>query len=165
MEWVRLFGTTGGLENAGKVADEFGLKVAHGAWLSSDLAANKLEIGSTTLLRGRVAHVNPAQHKIGTYIKVGGSWWTKPTFVQPDVLIGSDGTWNANVTTGGNDTQASHIAVFLVPLSYTLPFAAGQADLPATPHFATTKWSRPGSNWQPLPCKGSALPIELRPRY
>ncbi len=25
-------------------------------------------------------------------------------------------------------------------------------------------WSRPGSNRQPLPCKGSALPVELRPR-
>ena len=25
-------------------------------------------------------------------------------------------------------------------------------------------WRRPGSNRQPLPCKGSALPIELRPR-
>lgn len=26
------------------------------------------------------------------------------------------------------------------------------------------RWSRPGSNRQPLPCKGSALPVELRPR-
>lgn len=31
-------------------------------------------------------------------------------------------------------------------------------------HFPTrSAWSRPGSNRQPLPCKGSALPIELRP--
>src|SRR3954454_22578261 len=27
-----------------------------------------------------------------------------------------------------------------------------------------TKWSRPGSNWQPPRCKRGALPIELRPR-
>ena len=28
-----------------------------------------------------------------------------------------------------------------------------------------TKWRRPGSNRQPPPCKGGALPIELRPRF
>jgi hypothetical protein len=26
------------------------------------------------------------------------------------------------------------------------------------------KWRRPGSNRQPPPCKGGALPVELRPR-
>ncbi len=35
---------------------------------------------------------------------------------------------------------------------------AGESDM------IETKWSRPGSNRQPLACKASALPIELRPR-
>ncbi len=30
--------------------------------------------------------------------------------------------------------------------------------------FLASRWSRPGSNRQPLACKASALPIELRPR-
>ena len=30
--------------------------------------------------------------------------------------------------------------------------------------FFKKKWRRPGSNRQPPPCKGGALPIELRPR-
>ncbi len=30
--------------------------------------------------------------------------------------------------------------------------------------FLVSRWSRPGSNRQPLACKASALPIELRPR-
>ncbi len=37
-------------------------------------------------------------------------------------------------------------------------------DLSPAFHSHTHQWRRPGSNRQPLPCKGSALPIELRPR-
>jgi hypothetical protein len=32
-------------------------------------------------------------------------------------------------------------------------------------HRLSTAWSRPGSNRQPLACKASALPVELRPRH
>lgn len=48
------------------------------------------------------------------------------------------------------------------------------SDRPAVVNFSKTffsklfagvsLWRRPGSNRQPLPCKGSALPIELRPQ-
>ena len=68
--WVRTFGCTSGQEVEGRVAHELGLKVAVGAWLNSDLAANDKEIssliaigkagqadmlivGSEVLLRGR----------------------------------------------------------------------------------------------------------------
>ena len=67
--WVRTFGSTRGLENAPRIAREFGLKVAAGAWLGTNLSANEIEIqnliaaasagyvditviGNETLLRG-----------------------------------------------------------------------------------------------------------------
>ncbi|MEI8067981.1 MAG: glycosyl hydrolase family 17 protein [Candidatus Shapirobacteria bacterium] len=68
-KWIRTFGCTGSLANVGKIAHQFKLKVAVGAWLSKDLKANNKEIaslikiakdgqadtliiGSETLLRG-----------------------------------------------------------------------------------------------------------------
>ena len=43
-EWIRTFSCSAGLEKAGVVAHELGLKAAIGAWLSKDLAANEREI-------------------------------------------------------------------------------------------------------------------------
>ncbi|OGY25961.1 MAG: hypothetical protein A2Z24_02480 [Candidatus Woykebacteria bacterium RBG_16_44_10] len=42
--WIRTFGCGAGLEKAGQIAHEMGLKAAIGAWLSSDLTANEREI-------------------------------------------------------------------------------------------------------------------------
>lgn len=45
------------------------------------------------------------------------------------------------------------------------PFpVASLTGYPATLVSSPLHWSRPGSNRQPLACKASALPIELRPR-
>lgn len=43
-QWVRTFSCLNGLEKAGGIAHEFGLKAAVGAWLSDNLSANELEI-------------------------------------------------------------------------------------------------------------------------
>jgi exo-beta-1,3-glucanase (GH17 family) len=68
-EWIRTYGVGGGLERAGAVAHELGLKAAIGVWLGRNQAANErqlaagiacarsgdadmLVIGSETLLRG-----------------------------------------------------------------------------------------------------------------
>jgi exo-beta-1,3-glucanase (GH17 family) len=48
-EWIATFGTSGGLDKAGKIAHQLGLKIAVGAWLSGDLDANEREI--LTLIR------------------------------------------------------------------------------------------------------------------
>jgi exo-beta-1,3-glucanase (GH17 family) len=45
-EWIRTFGCTKGLEKAGSIAHEMGLKAALGAWLGRDLAANEREISN-----------------------------------------------------------------------------------------------------------------------
>jgi exo-beta-1,3-glucanase (GH17 family) len=44
--WVRTFGCTNGLEVAGRVAHELGLKIAVGAWLGTNSAANEIEISN-----------------------------------------------------------------------------------------------------------------------
>ena len=44
--WIRTFGCTGNLANVGKISRGYGLKVAVGVWLSSDLSANEKEISS-----------------------------------------------------------------------------------------------------------------------
>lgn len=44
--WVRTFGATDGLENVPRIAREFGLQVAMGAWLSADLATNELQLAA-----------------------------------------------------------------------------------------------------------------------
>jgi hypothetical protein len=54
--------------------------------------------------------------------------------------------------------------------AFGVQFSAFQAAFSAgnrtqkTENSPLTQWRRRGSNPQPLPCKGSALPIELRPR-
>jgi len=86
-------------------------------------------LGSFQDLQGRIGHVNPVDHKVGVYINVQGRWWIKPTAANPNVAIGFDGTWTADITTGGVD-QASEIIAFLVPLDYSLPIILGAFALP-----------------------------------
>ncbi len=83
-------------------------------------------------LRGRVAHVTTCDHRVAVYIFVDGGWWTKPTFAAPVRRIGWLGDWSCDITTGGNDPQATRIAAFLIPASYEPPLAMGTfAELPA----------------------------------
>ena len=45
-QWVRTFGSTHGLENAGRIAHVLQLKIAMGAWIGKDPAANEAELES-----------------------------------------------------------------------------------------------------------------------
>lgn len=87
--------------------------------------------GAYQHLQGRVLHADPVTHVLSVAIFVGG-WWTKPTFAQPTVALRGDGTWSANITTGGNDPDATAIAAFLVPVGFPPPLLAGDATLPAS---------------------------------
>jgi hypothetical protein len=86
-------------------------------------------VGSTNNLHGSVTAVTPASYRVAVYIKVGGGWWTKPTFESPLTVIQSDSTWVCDITTGGNDPCASDIAAFLVPSSYSPPLGQGESTL------------------------------------
>lgn len=44
--WVRTFGCTHGVESAGRIARNLRLKIAMGAWIAEDLAANEKELTS-----------------------------------------------------------------------------------------------------------------------
>jgi hypothetical protein len=83
-------------------------------------------------LRGRVSGVDFASYRVAPYIQIeGGGWWTKPSFAMPTVPIAADGTFVANVTTGGIDYLATAFCAALVPAGVTPPQAAGAGRVPA----------------------------------
>jgi hypothetical protein len=88
-------------------------------------------IGSSEDLSGRVEGVNPEMYGIAVYIRVGGGWWTKPTFATSVTPIASDGTWNCSYATGGDDTSATVIRAYLIPLGYSPPAMSGGSSLPS----------------------------------
>jgi len=49
-QWIRLFGSRLGLENAGRIAHSMGLKVACGAWIDTNTTTNELELTSLTTM-------------------------------------------------------------------------------------------------------------------
>ena len=88
-------------------------------------------IGSSADLHGQVWHVAPGDYGVAVYIKVLGGWWTKPFWNNPVTPIACDGSWICDITTGGEDAQATDIAAFLIPLTYTPPAATWDGVLPA----------------------------------
>ncbi len=87
--------------------------------------------GSSNNLFGQVFHVNTDDYKVAVYIYVGG-WWTKPTFANPLTNIGLDGSWECDITTGGNDPLATQIVAYLVPKTFSPPPMSGGQTLPPT---------------------------------
>lgn len=88
-------------------------------------------IGSSDDLRGQVWHVVPGDYGVAVYIKVHGGWWTKPYWNNPVTAISCDGFRVCDITIGGVDPQATDIAVFVIPLTYTPPPATGAGVLSA----------------------------------
>lgn len=86
--------------------------------------------GTTEDVAGRVSGVNPAEYRVAVCVYVGDGWWTKPTFAQPSVAIGSDGNWVCDITTGGDDIHSTRIAAFAVPASFSVPLCSGRTALP-----------------------------------
>ncbi|MGA7341194.1 MAG: hypothetical protein WBE72_03225 [Terracidiphilus sp.] len=92
-------------------------------------------LGSTNNLKGRVLHVAPAGYYVAVYIYVDG-WWTKPYFDSPQTSIDCDGTFSTDITTGGDDQEATAITAFLLPEGYTPPLLSGEATLPESLYSA-----------------------------
>lgn len=87
--------------------------------------------GSLANLGGIVREANPAKYRIAVFIYVpGAGWWTKPTCAQPLTAIQPDGSWTADTTTTGSDTNATRIAALLVGTNYSEPCVQGLANLP-----------------------------------
>lgn len=87
-------------------------------------------MGSSDDLYGKVEGVDPNMYGVAVYIRVGGGWWTKPTFAASVTPIASDGTWNCPYATGGNDTSATAIRAYLIPIGYSPPTMSGGSNLP-----------------------------------
>ncbi len=78
-------------------------------------------IGSLANLEGEARNADPATFVVAVYILVGDAWWSKPTAGQPTVPIQPDGTWAADITTGGSDAFATEILAFLLPVGGSPP--------------------------------------------
>src|SRR5882724_3505923 len=109
--------------------------------------------GSTNDLAGVVANVNPAACSVALFIYVPGyGWVSKPTCAQPLSVIQPNGSWSADITTGGSDALATRVAALLVSTNYNQPCVLGAAFLPtnvfaqAVASAVTTRAS-PGLRW------------------
>jgi exo-beta-1,3-glucanase (GH17 family) len=87
--------------------------------------------GSSLDLKGQVWHVRSADNRVVVYIKVGSGWWIKPYWDSPLTIIWPDGSWTCDITTGGNDPNATAIAAYLIPNNYIPPSMSGGSTLPA----------------------------------
>lgn len=87
-------------------------------------------IGSSNNLQGMTYNVSPDDYAIAVYIRVSGGWWTKPSFAYPITIINAGGGFVCDITTGGSDTQATDIAAFVIPKSYSPPALGGSGSLP-----------------------------------
>jgi hypothetical protein len=109
-----------------------------GVWATTALAATSVEFtsvppyGSFNNLQGKVYGVNPATNRIAVFIYLtGAGWYTKPSCGTPLTTIQPDGTWTADITTGGADQNATRIAAYVVPASFSQPCVTNVFCLPA----------------------------------
>ncbi len=115
-------------------------ETVEGQWEQSDIIGDPGEPeiyfthvpspGSYENLAGSILHVDPEEYAVAVYIKVNGGWWTKPTFTHPLTSLFCNGDWVADVTTGGSDQNATHLAAFLIPEGYNPPEMRGGSTLP-----------------------------------
>ena len=112
------------------------------------LITNLPAYGSNSVLGGLVLNANPATNAVTVFIYVPGyGWVTKPTCAQPLTTIQPNGSWSANVTTGGaGDLTATRFAALLVSTNFNLSCVLGLASLPTNAYaqaVAKTLVTRP----------------------
>ena len=109
--------------------------------------------GSTGNLAGVVLGVDPAAFRVAVFIDVPPyGWYSKPTCAQALTPIQPDGSWSADITTGGADTNATRIAALLVSTNYNQPCVLGEPFLPTnvfsgTIASAVVTREYPGVRW------------------
>ena len=88
--------------------------------------------GSFGDLSGFVVDAAPAAHRVAVFIYVpGAGWWSKPYCDPQLTTIRPDGSWTADITTGGVDEFATKITALLVGTNYSEPCVMGPPTLPA----------------------------------
>ncbi|MGA1869872.1 MAG: hypothetical protein ACMUJM_15160 [bacterium] len=86
--------------------------------------------GSFNNLEGIVKNVAQEDYKIAVFIKVSNGWWTKPYWNSPLITVNEDLTWSCDITTGGNDQDATHIEAFIVPNEWPPVTLGGETAIP-----------------------------------
>ena len=121
--------------------------------------------GTNGSMTGTVSGVDYTQYCVSPYIQIeGAGWWTKPTFAAPTVAIDPNGTFSANVTSGGVDDQATIYYAAVVPIGSTTPSDSGAPSAPViSDSVASTSLERYGSTVQfagyAWGVKQSSLPV------
>jgi hypothetical protein len=97
----------------------------------SIIITNLPAYGSSDTLVGVVSGADPAACRVAVFINVPPyGWYSKPTCDNALTLIQPDGSWSADITTGGADTNATRIAALLVSTNYNQPCVLGEPFLP-----------------------------------
>src|SRR6266404_2070393 len=159
---------------AGIFVTPAGMTTAFGA--SSIVFTSVPPYGSFDNLQGVVHGVNPTNYRVAVLINVNGAgWFTKPTCAAPLTTIQPDGTWTADITTGGSDQDATQNAAYVVPANFNQPcitnvFCIPDAvTQPAIANILVTRldpatrgfhWS--GFDWR---VKASTSPVGPGPNY
>ena len=90
------------------------------------------QFGSGGYLQGLVTNVNPADYQVAVLLFVPGlGWYSKPYCSPLFVQTNSDGTWSANVDTGGVDYTADRYVAYLVPQGFSSGCRMGIDGLPS----------------------------------
>jgi hypothetical protein len=118
------------------------------AAIPSILITNLPAYGSMGRLAGVVLNANPATNAVAVYLYVPDyGWVTKPTCAQPLTTVQANGSWSADITTGGaGDLTATRVAALLVSTNFNQPCVLGLPNLPTNVYaqaIAKTVISRP----------------------
>ena len=104
------------------------------------LITNLPAYGSNSFLGGVVLNTNPNTNAVAVFVYVPGfGWVAKPTCDQPLTTIQPNGSWSANVTTGGaGDLTATRFAALLVSTNFNQDCVLGLANLPTNAYACAT---------------------------
>jgi len=93
-------------------------------------------------LTGSVTGATSATHEVAVYIGIeGAGWLTKPYYSSPTVGIQPDGSFSANVTTGGGlGLRATMYCAALVVKGYSPPPATSAGSVPRSLQYDAIAW-------------------------
>lgn len=88
--------------------------------------------GSFDNLGGRVLDASASTNRVAVFIYVPSAGWFSKPYCDPQLtVIQPDGSWTADVTTGGSDQFATKFIVLLVSTNYSEACVEGPATLPS----------------------------------
>jgi uncharacterized protein (TIGR03437 family) len=83
------------------------------------------------IITGRVAGADPRSVRVAPLIFISGlGFFSKPSCSQTTVLVQDDGTFSAQLTTGGVDETATIIVLLLVPATAHVPCVLSSGGIP-----------------------------------